>query len=165
MSTTNALTLLLPIVLIVVVAAAVYRPVGKGWLGAIVAGLVGSWIGGLLFGGVGPDIGGIAIIPALLGAATVAFLARRVSSPEKRAGRHAKETSMAVPDVFQRVENEYFRLKGQLAAGRLTTEQFEAALSGLMVEHKGHYWTIGAESGQWYRHDGQTWHEATPPAD
>lgn len=46
-----------------------------GWLGAIVAGLVGSWIGGLILGGFGPSLAGIAIIPALLGALLLAFIA------------------------------------------------------------------------------------------
>ena len=46
-----------------------------GWLGAIVAGIVGSWIGGLLMGGFGPDIAGIAIIPALIGAIILALIA------------------------------------------------------------------------------------------
>lgn len=49
-----------------------------GWLGAVVAGLVGSWIGGWVLGGFGPDIRGIAIIPALLGAIVVAFAAELV---------------------------------------------------------------------------------------
>ena len=30
---------------------------------------------------------------------------------------------------FKKIENEYFRLKGQLGAGRITREQFEAALA------------------------------------
>lgn len=46
-----------------------------GWLGAIVAGVVGSWIGGLILGGFGPDIAGIAVIPALVGAIILAFAA------------------------------------------------------------------------------------------
>jgi len=50
-----------------------------GWLGAIVAGVVGSWIGGLILGGFGPDIAGIAIIPALLGAIILAFIASAVT--------------------------------------------------------------------------------------
>lgn len=50
-----------------------------GWLGAIVAGLVGSWVGGLILGGFGPALGGIAIIPALLGAIILAFLASVVT--------------------------------------------------------------------------------------
>ncbi len=50
-----------------------------GWLGAIVAGLVGSWIGGLVLGGLGPTLAGIAIIPALLGAIILAFIASAVT--------------------------------------------------------------------------------------
>jgi uncharacterized membrane protein YeaQ/YmgE (transglycosylase-associated protein family) len=45
-----------------------------GWLGAIVAGLLGSWIGGVILGHAGPDIGGIAVAPALVGAVIVIFL-------------------------------------------------------------------------------------------
>jgi len=50
-----------------------------GWLGAIVAGLVGSWIGSLILGGFGPSLAGIAIIPALLGAIILAFIASAVT--------------------------------------------------------------------------------------
>src|SRR3954469_19261393 len=45
-----------------------------GWLGAIVAGLVGSWVGGIILGDAGPSAGGIAIIPAIVGAVIVVFL-------------------------------------------------------------------------------------------
>lgn len=50
-----------------------------GWLGAIVAGLVGSWVGGLILGGFGPKLAGITIIPALLGAIILAFVASAVT--------------------------------------------------------------------------------------
>jgi len=46
-----------------------------GWLGSIVAGLIGAWIGGALIQ-FGPVIGGIQIIPAILGAAIFVFLLR-----------------------------------------------------------------------------------------
>ncbi len=44
-----------------------------GWLGAILAGLVGSWLGVLLIGHVGPPIFGIPVIPALVGAIILAL--------------------------------------------------------------------------------------------
>ncbi len=50
-----------------------------GWLGAIVAGLVGSWVGSLILGGFGPALAGITIIPALLGAIILAFVASAVT--------------------------------------------------------------------------------------
>lgn len=43
-----------------------------GFLGAIVAGLIGSWLGGWLLGDVGPELGGIAILPALVGSLLLA---------------------------------------------------------------------------------------------
>lgn len=46
-----------------------------GWLGAIAAGLLGSFLGRLLIGSFGPAIFGVYIIPALLGAVILAFLA------------------------------------------------------------------------------------------
>jgi uncharacterized membrane protein YeaQ/YmgE (transglycosylase-associated protein family) len=43
-----------------------------GWLGAIVAGLLGSLLGGVLLGDAGPEVGGIAVLPALVGALILA---------------------------------------------------------------------------------------------
>src|SRR6476661_9850366 len=54
-----------------------------GFLGAVVAGLVGSWIGGWLLGDVGPDIGGIAIFPALVGSLILAVLSTVVTRTTK----------------------------------------------------------------------------------
>ena len=39
-----------------------------GWIGNIVAGLVGSWLGGRLLGNWGPHLAGMALIPSILGA-------------------------------------------------------------------------------------------------
>ncbi|MBI5876971.1 MAG: FHA domain-containing protein [Chloroflexi bacterium] len=65
---------------------------------------------------------------------------------------------------FRQVEAEYFRLRGQLASGRLTQEQFEAALQPLMFQdEQGRYWMIGVESGKWHVFDGKTWAAKDPP--
>ena len=50
-----------------------------GWLGAILAGLVGSWLGVVLLGlvglgRIGPTIADVPIIPAFVGAVVLAFL-------------------------------------------------------------------------------------------
>lgn len=50
-----------------------------GWLGSIVAGLVGAWIGGALLH-FGPVVAGLQIIPAMLGAALFVFLLRLLFS-------------------------------------------------------------------------------------
>jgi uncharacterized membrane protein YeaQ/YmgE (transglycosylase-associated protein family) len=46
-----------------------------GWVGAVVAGLLGSWLGGALLGEIGPEIGDIAVLPALVGAIILAVIA------------------------------------------------------------------------------------------
>jgi uncharacterized membrane protein YeaQ/YmgE (transglycosylase-associated protein family) len=45
-----------------------------GFIGAIIAGLVGSYIGGVLIGQWGPTLGGFYVIPSLIGAAVVALI-------------------------------------------------------------------------------------------
>jgi uncharacterized membrane protein YeaQ/YmgE (transglycosylase-associated protein family) len=58
-----------------------------GWLGAILAGLVGAWLGTLLLGNFGPDLAGIPILPALIGAIVIAFIADLVA--KSTVGRRA----------------------------------------------------------------------------
>jgi uncharacterized membrane protein YeaQ/YmgE (transglycosylase-associated protein family) len=48
-----------------------------GWLGSIVAGLVGAWIGGMLFH-FGPVIGAIQVIPAIVGAILFVLVLRLI---------------------------------------------------------------------------------------
>lgn len=54
-----------------------------GWVGAIIAGLVGSAVGGYLCGlfrlPLGPEVGAFAIIPSIVGAAIVVWLYGLVS--------------------------------------------------------------------------------------
>ena len=45
-----------------------------GWLGAVVAGLVGSWLGTQLIGHVGPSVAGVPIVPSFAGAVILAFV-------------------------------------------------------------------------------------------
>lgn len=46
-----------------------------GWIGSIIAGLVGAWLGGMLIH-FGPVLGGIQIIPAIIGAALFVLVIR-----------------------------------------------------------------------------------------
>lgn len=67
---------------------------------------------------------------------------------------------------FDQVERKVARLRQDLAAGRLTEEQFETRLHQLMVQdEQGAWWMVGHETGEWYRHDGGTWVRADPPRD
>lgn len=72
---------------------------------------------------------------------------------------------MQSDNLFKQTEDEYFVLRGSAELGRITREQFEAALRDLMVEDaQGRFWVLGADSGKWFVHDGQTWVEANPHA-
>lgn len=42
-----------------------------GWLGAVLAGILGGWVGSLILGGLGPGIFGIELIPTFVGAVLV----------------------------------------------------------------------------------------------
>jgi hypothetical protein len=66
---------------------------------------------------------------------------------------------------YQRVEDEYYRLKGKYAAGRLTEEQFDQALKDLIIrDTEGRFWMVGADTGDWYVSDGGAWVKAQPPS-
>ncbi len=53
-----------------------------GWVGAVVAGLLGSWLGTALIGHVGPVIFRIPIVPALVGALILVVGAKLLSKRE-----------------------------------------------------------------------------------
>ncbi len=65
---------------------------------------------------------------------------------------------------FAEVEQVVAKLRQDLAAGRLTEEQFKARLRELMVQdEQGNWWMVGYETGEWYRHDGTDWVPDHPP--
>ena len=83
---------LLVLLIIAAICGAVGEMIGgvkmpAGWIGSIVAGLVGAWIGGKLFRfGFGPEIGGILVIPAIIGAILFVLVLRLIFSAT-RGGR------------------------------------------------------------------------------
>ncbi len=65
---------------------------------------------------------------------------------------------------FRNVENEYLRLRGQLAAGRITRAQLEATLKEMMLQDTaGRWWTLGVNSGKWFVQQNGTWVESPLP--
>ncbi len=57
-----------------------------GWVGSIIAGLVGAWLGGMLLN-FGPVIGGIQIIPAIIGAVLFVFVLRLIFNATRGGAR------------------------------------------------------------------------------
>lgn len=71
---------------------------------------------------------------------------------------------MATELQFRQLEDEYYRLKGQYAAGRIDRDQFAAQLKNLMLQDaEGRWWTINADTGRWCVNNGRDWVDAAPP--
>jgi hypothetical protein len=65
---------------------------------------------------------------------------------------------------FQEAQKTYQQLKGQLTAGQLDQDQFEAAVNQLQVQDQfGSQWRLGVESGSWERLEGDSWIADYPP--
>lgn len=58
-----------------------------GWIGAVLAGIVGGFIGTLALGKIGPTVLGINLIPAFIGAAAIAVIAELAIGSRSRALR------------------------------------------------------------------------------
>jgi len=85
------------------------------------------------------------------------------TAPPPNLGMPERGASVSNSASFQRAEDEFFKLKGQVGAGRITQAQFEEQLRALVVQDaQGRYWMLGADSGKWYMHDGTSWVERTP---
>lgn len=58
-----------------------------GWIGAVLAGIVGGFIGTLALGKIGPTVFDINLIPAFIGAAAIAVVAELAIGSRSRAVR------------------------------------------------------------------------------
>jgi Tol biopolymer transport system component/LysM repeat protein len=64
---------------------------------------------------------------------------------------------------FQELLERYKQLRTDFDAGRIDEEEFQDEIEGLQVkDEQGLYWTIGAQTGKWYRFDGSDWVQETP---
>ncbi len=64
---------------------------------------------------------------------------------------------------FQELQRRYDELREQFDAGKISEEEFQEEIEGLQLkDEQGRYWTIGAQSGKWYRYDGRRWVQETP---
>ncbi|EUJ33820.1 integral membrane protein [Listeria floridensis FSL S10-1187] len=52
----------------IIAGAITSRKLPLGWVGNILAGLIGSWLGEKIFGSWGPHVAGMAIFPSIIGA-------------------------------------------------------------------------------------------------
>ncbi len=65
---------------------------------------------------------------------------------------------------FREADRRYAELKGQLDAGTISAEEFDAQRRRLMVrDDKGRWWAKSRNTGVWNYHDGSNWVRGTPP--
>ena len=61
------------------------------------------------------------------------------------------------------IEEKYSAYKEAFDNGELDTEAFQSAVDALRIQDDyGRFWTIGAESGNWYYYNGAEWSQANP---
>ena len=58
----------------IIAGALTSRDLPLGWIGNIIAGLVGSWLGEMILGSWGPNVAGMAIIPSIIGAVVLVLI-------------------------------------------------------------------------------------------
>jgi hypothetical protein len=65
---------------------------------------------------------------------------------------------------FRDVEKKFSHLKKKFNHKRISDQEYRAQLKKLRLrDRKGKFWTIGAQTGQWYCFDGKKWVESEPP--
>jgi hypothetical protein len=97
---------------------------------------------------------------------------RRQQEEERKAAERAASQGQPVSGApvfrldsrFAQVEEQVKKLRQDLAAGKINLKKFQAKAQELMIQDsQGFWWMVGSESGAWYRYDGASWMQATPP--
>jgi hypothetical protein len=65
---------------------------------------------------------------------------------------------------LKRLKTEFYRLRHLYLEGIISQREYVAELKKLRVrDSEGKFWTIGAQSGEWYYFNGRNWIRAEPP--
>jgi hypothetical protein len=65
----------------------------------------------------------------------------------------------------EELEEQFRDLKARAQEGAISDEEFEAQLREFLFrDDSGTYWTLGAQTEKWYRHQDGDWVQAEPPA-
>jgi hypothetical protein len=66
----------------------------------------------------------------------------------------------------EEVEQQFRALKAGLESGAITDEEFDTEIRRFLFQDlEGDYWTIGAQTEEWYRYQDGEWAHASPPSE
>ena len=84
--------------------------------------------------------------------------------PPPMPGTHSAAGVRAMPgNPFAGAQKEYERLRGELTAGRMSAQQFEAVVRQVRVKDaQGRTWMLASNTGEWLVYDGRTWVPGKP---
>ncbi|HMA36045.1 MAG TPA: hypothetical protein VKY74_16400, partial [Chloroflexia bacterium] len=101
----------------------------------------------------------------LLGLGLVFVLARaRARRPALSAVAPAGTVPMPPAAPFAGIEAQYGYMRTEIAAGRMSLQQCEAALAQMMVQDAyGRTWMLNGNDGRWLVYNGREWVPAEPP--
>ena len=69
-----------------------------------------------------------------------------------------------LPAAFVEAQRQFWSLRDLYERGKLGEEAYRLALKEIIVQDSaGAYWMLGAESGEWYRHEEGGWARRDPP--
>ena len=68
----------------VIAGALTSKDMPAGWIGNIVAGLVGAWLGQSLLGTWGPSLAGMALVPSIIGAVILVVIVSVIFGMRKK---------------------------------------------------------------------------------
>jgi hypothetical protein len=82
---------------------------------------------------------------------------------QKKKEQAQAQAMTPVGDRFSLVEQAAEKIRQQVAAGKLSQEQAKAQMKEMMVQDDaGIWWTVGFETGSWYKFSDDSWVAAQP---
>jgi pSer/pThr/pTyr-binding forkhead associated (FHA) protein len=81
-----------------------------------------------------------------------------------RGGERPSSDDHMLPAVFVNASRQFWSLRDLYKRGKLGEEAYRLALKEILIQdNAGSYWMLGAETGEWYRHEGGGWVRRDPP--
>jgi pSer/pThr/pTyr-binding forkhead associated (FHA) protein len=81
-----------------------------------------------------------------------------------RGGERPVSDDAMLPATFVEAQRQFWSLRDLYERGKLDEQAYRLALKEIIVQDNvGSYWMLGADSGEWYRHEEGGWIQRDPP--